>query len=193
MSMNASVSDNPQTPVPGGQQRARVSSRARRLFVLMALLAGTCPAPAALASELDVGAKAPNFTLKSVRGENLRLGEYAGDVRAILFTASWCGTCSDALRNLQTLTPQMKPFGFQAWAIALDQDAAETRKLAQHLNLGYPMLIDNEGRVAKLFWIDDLPALFLLDRDGRIRDVLEGDAVKNTARIADTLKRIAEE
>lgn len=145
------------------------------------------------ASELDIGAMAPNFTLKSVKGDNQRLGEYAGSVRALLFTGSWCGACTDALRNLQTLAPQMQSYGFHAWAINLDDDPAKTRSIAQQLNLGYPMLIDSDGRVAKLFWIDDLPALFLLDRDGRIRLVLEGDEVKNTTGIADTLKRIAEE
>lgn len=147
----------------------------------------------ALASELNSGDMAPNFTLKSVQGDNQRLGEYAGNVRALLFTASWCGNCTDALRELQTLHTQLQPYGFSAWAISLDNDPAKTRQMARQLNIGYPMLIDNEGRVAKLYWIDDLPALFLLDRDGRIRQVLEGDAIKNTARIADTLKSVAEE
>lgn len=162
------------------------------LTLAMALLFNVA-ATTGWASELDIGAMAPNFTLKSVKGDNQRLGEYAGNVRALLFTASWCGACTDALRNLQTLAPTMQSYGFQAWAINLDDDPAKTRSIAQQLNLGYPMLIDNDGRVAKLFWIDDLPALFLLDRDGRIRLVLEGDDVKNTASIADTLKRIAEE
>lgn len=147
----------------------------------------------AWASSLDIGALAPNFTLKSVTGENLRLGEYAGDVRVVIFTASWCGSCNDALRALQELHPKMQKYGYQSWAIHLDQDAGAARDTARQLKLGYPVLMDNEGRVARRYWIDDLPALFLIDRDGRIRDVLEGDDVRNTVRIADTLKRIAEE
>ncbi len=164
--------------------------RLRQSLGLVSALALTGPVSA---TSLDIGAMAPNFTLKSVTGENLRLGEYAGNVRAVIFTSSWCGDCNDALRTLQELQPAMQKYGYQGWAVNLDEDAAKTRDMAKKLSLGYPVLMDNDGRVARRYWIDDLPALFLIDRDGRIRDVLEADEVKNTARIAATLKRIAEE
>ena len=162
-------------------------------IVLSSIVFGGFSASTAQASQLDIGSMAPNFTLKSDTGENLRLGEFAGNVRVVVFTASWCGTRNDALRSLQTLAPQMQHYGFQVWAVNLDKDPEQTRSIARQLQLGYPMLSDDEGRVAKQYWIDDLPAVFLVDRDGRIRDELEGDAAKNTARIAETLKRIAEE
>lgn len=181
-------------PYKGRNGTVRATARSHpRWAAVLTLATLVAFAPAVPASELDVGAMAPNFTLKSTHNENLRLGEHAGTVRALLFTASWCGSCVDALRELQSLTPKMQHYGFNAWAINMDDDPAKTRHTAQQLGLGYPMLIDNGGRVAKLYWIDDLPALFLLDRDGRIRLVLEGDDVKNTTSIADTLTRIAEE
>lgn len=173
-------------------RRAGSGLRRNRLLV-SALLVGALPLGSSVASELSPGDLAPNFTLKSTTGENLRRGEQAGNVMVLLFTASWCGTCTDALRQLQSLNQQFKPYGFHAWGIDLDSDPAKIRQSAQQLGLNYPLLMDTEGSVAKLFWIDDLPALFILDRDGRIRQVLEGEAVTNTARIADAIKAVAEE
>lgn len=175
-----------------GPLRARLR-HATRLLVRLTGVAVLGLNGQAFASSLDIGAMAPNFTLKSVTGENLRLGEHAGDVRAVIFTASWCGSCNDALRALQALHPTMEKYGYRSWAIHLDQEPGKARDLSRQLGLTYPVLLDSDGQVARRYWIDDLPALFLIDRDGRIRDVLEGDDVRNTVRIADTLKRIAEE
>ena len=58
------------------------------LLILVALPGRPAAAPAAL-----VGREAPDFTLKSTSGQNLRLSEYRGQVVLLNFWARWAGDC----------------------------------------------------------------------------------------------------
>jgi len=57
----------------------------------------TCAASAA------VSGPAPNFTLKSRSGKNIKLSELRGQVVLINFWASWCGPCRQEMPKLNDL------------------------------------------------------------------------------------------
>ena len=58
------------------------------ILVGIILLANLAPASAA-----TISGPAPNFTLKSLSGKNLKLSEMTGNVVLINFWASWCPAC----------------------------------------------------------------------------------------------------
>src|SRR5258708_20127037 len=74
-----------------------------------ALLAvGAASAAAALTS-----GPAPDFTLHSVAGANLRLQEQRGQVVMLNFWASWCAPCRQEMPQLDRLYEKYHPTGFQ--------------------------------------------------------------------------------
>lgn len=142
---------------------------------LKALLAATIISLPGLTwgADLFVGDRADNFTLKSNKGENLRLSEQRGQVVFISFWADWCGPCKEQLKDLEAIYQSHKNKGFQVWAISLDEDSQEAAFHAQEMGLSFPVLYDNEHQVAKAYDIDDLPCAVIVDRDGVIRFVKE--------------------
>jgi peroxiredoxin len=135
------------------------------IYVLTVLLA----APASQAAMPKIGAAAPDFTLKSSSGKNLRLSEHRGEVVMINFWATWCGPCRQELPLLNRLHEQYRKAGFTLLGVNIDDrpDAAQT--MAKKLGITFPVLFDTEKRVSGLYDVNAMPSTVLIDRDGKMR------------------------
>ncbi|QYZ67033.1 MAG: redoxin [Gammaproteobacteria bacterium (ex Lamellibrachia satsuma)] len=117
---------------------------------------------------------APDFTLKSLNGENLRLSELRGEVVMINFWASWCGPCRQEMPLLEELYQRYQPLGFTLLGINVEQDDAKVRKLSKELGVSFPILFDNDNRVSKDYAVSAMPTTLLIDRDGNQRFLHQG-------------------
>lgn len=156
---------------------------------VLALLA-TCPVTAA---EDNADAHAPDFALKSTAGPNLRLSEYRGEVVMLAFWASWCGECRAQLQGFNELHASYKDIGFKLLSVSLDPKIAQARETAASLGLDFPVLHDPAGTVGELYSVDDLPLVVFVDREGRIREVVEGFSRSNQNYYADRLRSLLRE
>ena len=102
----------------------------RRVVSFKALTAAACTllvGVAMAAAQLAQGTAAPDFVLKSVAGQNLRLSEFRGEVVMLTFGATWCGDCRaqlDAPREMQT---RYRDAGVELLAVSLDQNGEAGR------------------------------------------------------------------
>jgi peroxiredoxin len=135
------------------------------------LLAAGAARPAAAA---PAGEQAPDFVLKSLAGENLRLSEYRGEVVMLSFWASWCGQCRAQLRGLADVYARYRGAGAELFAVSLDRSRRDAEDAAASLGLTYPVLFDAGGKVGALYGVDSMPELVLIDRDGVVRKIFAG-------------------
>jgi peroxiredoxin len=146
-------------------QRSRCLSVAAGLLALW--LASGAPA-----GERLTGAMAPDFALKSLAGENVRLGEYRGQVVVLSFWASWCGECRASLEHLALMHEHYRDTGLALFLVSLDRDPHRAAHALDGMGMHVPVLIDAEGAVGRAYQVDSMPMTVLIDRDGVIRDVL---------------------
>ena len=88
-----------------------------KALLAVAFFAASVAAPAAAVAP---AAGAPDFTLPSLDGPNLRLQEQRGRVVMINFWASWCGPCRVEMPHLARLYDKYRSAGFTVLAVNID-------------------------------------------------------------------------
>jgi peroxiredoxin len=117
---------------------------------------------------------APDFTLKSAEGGNLRLGELRGRVVLVNFWATWCGPCKIEMPHLNRLYEKYKGAGFVLLGVNIDEDPKQAIALATRMGLKFPVLLDTDKTVSRLYDLGSMPATVLIDREGRVRHLHRG-------------------
>ncbi len=147
-------------------------SRRRLLGGALALGAGAAVCSTSRAA-VGTGA-APDFTLRTTAGANLRLQEQRGQVVMVNFWATWCGPCKVEMPHLVRLYERYRGSGFQLLGVNIDEDPRNASSGASKLGITFPVLLDGDKRVAKLYDLSTMPTTLLIDRDGKLRHVHRG-------------------
>ncbi|HBE91215.1 MAG TPA: TlpA family protein disulfide reductase [Gammaproteobacteria bacterium] len=117
---------------------------------------------------------APDFTLKSINGDNLRLSEFRGEVVLINFWASWCGPCRQEMPVLSELHDKYKALGFTVLGVNVEEEPGKARRLLKEMQVSFPVLLDNESVVSKQYNVVAMPSTVLVDRNGNMRYLHKG-------------------
>ncbi len=134
----------------------------------LALVAGRA-LPAIAASSA-----APDFTLRTLAGPNMRLAEQRGRVVMINFWATWCGPCRQELPQLSKLYDKYRGSGFVLMGVNVDDDVRNATEVAAKLAVSFPVLLDTDKAVSKLYDLTTMPSTVLVDRDGKVRYLHRG-------------------
>lgn len=166
---------------------SRLLRPARFAFgTVLALFASVC-VPAVVPS-----ATAPDFTLRTMDGPNLRLHEQRGRVVLVNFWATWCGPCRQEMPHLNRLYEKYRASGFMLLGVNVDDDSRKAADLATKLGLKFPVLLDSDKKVSRTYDMSAMPATVVIDRNGRVRYIHRGyrDGYEATydAQIRDLLK-----
>lgn len=122
----------------------------------------------------EVSGPAPDFTLASASGKNIKLSELRGEVVMVNFWASWCGPCREELPLLDELYQQYRDYGFTLLGVNVDENRAAADKLLEQIPVSFPVLYDPASAVSELYQVDAMPSTILIDRDGNLRHLHRG-------------------
>ena len=116
------------------------------------------------------------------KGQPADMAPYRGKVLLVNLWATWCAPCIKELPSLGTLQQELGGDRFQVVTIAIDErDPAKIEPfLAKHGAANLPVLIDRDRTIEKVAQVIALPTSLLVDRDGKAKAMLTGDACWNT-------------
>jgi peroxiredoxin len=137
--------------------------------------------------------EAPDFTLKSLDGGNLRLEEYRGQVVLINFWASWCGPCRQEMPLLDRLHHRYEDTGFAVLGINVEGDSDSAQEIVDKTKVTFPILIDDGQKVSELYSLEAMPSTVVVDRDGVIRYIHLGYKPGDEAKYVEVVKALIRE
>jgi peroxiredoxin len=174
----------------------RISSRitlSRRLLATCLVGASLCLPGIALA--VAAQQEAPDFTLKSLEGSNLRLDEYKGQVVLINFWATWCGPCRQELPLLDRIHQRYQDAGFAVLGINVEgnEKTAEAEAMITKAGVTFPVLVDEGQHISEMYSLEAMPTSVVVDRDGVVRYIHRGYKPGDEAKYLEVVKQLIRE
>jgi thiol-disulfide isomerase/thioredoxin len=121
------------------------------------------------AREQLIGNLAPDFELRALDGNNLKLSDLRGKAVLLNFWATYCGPCKIEMPWFVELQKEYGPQGFQIVGVAMDDASTEDiAKFAKEMGVNYPILLGKESVGQSYGGVSVLPTTFFLDRDGKL-------------------------
>ena len=124
------------------------------------------------------GTSASDFTARDIEGKNVKLSDHLGkEVILLAFCATWCEPCIAEFPHLRKMYDGNKTRGFIVLAISMDgpETVANVPAFARRNQLNFPMLTDDDSRIASLYNPKkSAPLSVLINKAGKIVSVREG-------------------
>lgn len=124
-----------------------------------------------------LGAAAPQISLPVVGDGTSNLLAERRKVVLVNFWATWCGPCKSEMPGLQQLANELRDQPFVLYSVDLQEDAAQVEAFQRELGLSLYVVLDHNGDVTRAYGVRALPATFLVDSRGVLRQQRLGPLV----------------
>jgi peroxiredoxin Q/BCP len=148
--------------------------------------------------KINVGDKAPDFTLPSQMGDNVTLSEYVGKKNVVLYfypkdETQGCTREACKFRDMYDIFTNLG-----AEVLGVSSDTLESHKsFATHHSLPFLLLSDEDGRVRELYGVPSTMGIipgrvtYIIDKEGVVRHIFNSQ-FKPEQHIEEALKILKE-
>lgn len=114
--------------------------------------------------------KAPDFALKTLRGQHFSLNQDLAPLTVINFWTTWCIPCLGEMKELKKLHNQYNHKGVEFIAISVDspKTASKVPSFVRARNLPFTILLDPEKKAYKKLQASEVPTLIVLNQKGEV-------------------------
>ena len=117
---------------------------------------------------------APDFSLVSLDGENIRLSDLRGTPVLLNFWATWCDPC---LSEMPLLEEASQRYGDKLLVLGINQGdrLSDIEKFIAEEELSYVILLDTDEAVGEAYDLHGYPTSVFIDARGVIRAIYLGE------------------
>jgi peroxiredoxin len=145
------------------------------------------------ANLVAAGQPAPDFELPLLDGDFVHLDDYKGKIVFLNIWATWCGPCQEEMPSMEKLYQQLKDQAFEILAVSIDtQGARAVAPFVKEYKLSFPVLIDRENNIGRLYKTTGVPETFIIDKNGMIISKVIGYRNWAAPEVVQTLKDLAQ-
>jgi len=134
------------------------------------------------AGESDLGNEpAPDFSLYTLDGEEIKLSDYFGKIVILDFWATWCPPCRKSIPDLISIQNEYKD-DLVIIGISLDQPSSqgELQPFIKSYGINYPVVLGTNQVLAAYGNVQAIPTSFIIDQEGNIINKHVGIVPKST-------------
>jgi peroxiredoxin len=117
-----------------------------------------------------VGKQAPDFHLPALDGRTVSLSDYHGRKVAVIFWASWNNGSHPAMASLGLFyrNNRTADANFDMVAISVGDDRKAAQDFVTESKVTFPVLLDGSEATAKAFQVRSIPAVAVIDGNGKV-------------------------
>lgn len=125
------------------------------------------------------GRLAPDFEVTLLSGEKFKLADNIGKKIIILnFFATWCGPCKEEMPELNNYYEKHKNESLILIGIDANEGEDAVRDFVKEFGVTFPVGIDHDGRLQKLYTVRGFPTTVFIGADGTV-NIYEIGPIRN--------------
>jgi peroxiredoxin len=121
--------------------------------------------------KLAIGKTAPDFSVKDMNGEMVKLKDIDSETTILIFWASWCPHCTETLPVLKEYYNKDKTDKLQVIAISIDENEEDFKNAVTSHSYNWINIAELkgwEGATVLEYGVHATPTIFVLDKDKKI-------------------------
>ena len=123
-----------------------------------------------------MGSRAPDFTLKTLKGEEVSLSQFRGKKVILNFWASWCSPCKLELPHFQSVWDKYSS-GNEIMILTVAGSQSEEEQIRSFITNGnytFTVCLDPGEEAFNKYELTSIPRTYFIDKDGVIRRIQQG-------------------